>query len=139
MKSENGHRDSSPRVQGAQEAPGPAAAPELSGTVLDDQHLLTVEEVCRVCAVQVEYIEELVEEGLITPQVEQAEQADVLRGAEEHEPRSWRFTGMHMRQARIAVRLQSDLGVNLAGVALALQLLDEVEALRMRVKAIDAA
>jgi chaperone modulatory protein CbpM len=45
---------------------------------------------------------------------------------------------MHMRQARIAAHLQSDLGINLAGVALALQLLDEVETLRMRVKAIDA-
>jgi chaperone modulatory protein CbpM len=43
-----------------------------------------------------------------------------------------------MRQARIAAHLQSVLGVNLAGVALALQLLDEVETLRMRIKAIDA-
>jgi chaperone modulatory protein CbpM len=131
MKNENGHQD--PSRQGA------TAAPELSGTVsgtvLDDQHLLTVEEVCRVCSVQVEYIEELVEEGLITPQVEQV---DIARTAEKHERRSWRFTGMHMRQARIAAHLQSDLGVNLAGVALALQLLDEVETLRMRVKALDA-
>jgi chaperone modulatory protein CbpM len=130
MKSENGHQESSPYAQGAG-----VTVPELSGTLLDDQHLLTVEEVCRVCAVRVEYIEELVEEGLITPKVEQA---DVRRSAEEHAPRSWRFTGMHMRQARIAAHLQSDLGVNLAGVALALQLLDEVETLRMRVKAIDA-
>ena len=127
MKSENGHQD--PSGQGA------AAASELSGTVLDDQHLLTVEEICRVCAVQVEYIEELVEEGLITPQVDKV---DIQRSAEKHGPRTWRFTGMHMRQARIAAHLQSDLGVNLAGVALALQLLDEVETLRTRVKAIDA-
>ena len=134
MKNENGHQD--PSRQGA------TAAPELSGTVsgtvLDDQHLLTVEEVCRVCSVQVEYIEELVEEGLITPQVEQVEQVDRGRIAEKHERRAWRFTGTHMRQARIAAHLQSDLGVNLAGVALALQLLDEVETLRTRVKAIDA-
>ena len=88
-----------------------------------------------MCAVRIEYIEELVEEGLITPQVEQV---DVRHAVEGREPRSWRFTGMHMRQARIAAHLQSDLGINLAGVALALQLLDEVEALRMRVKAIDA-
>ena len=143
MKSKNGYQSSSPPhvhevhgVQGAQEAPGAAAdTPELSGTLLDDQHLLTVEDVCRVCAVRIEYIEELVEEGLITPQVEQV---DVPHAAEEYAPRSWRFTGMHMRQARIAAHLQSDLGINLAGVALALQLLDEVEVLRMRVKAIDA-
>jgi chaperone modulatory protein CbpM len=127
MKNENGHQDS--LRQGA------AAAPELSGTVLDEQHLLTVEEICRVCAVRVEYIEELVEEGLITPQVDKV---DTQRSAEKQGPRTWRFTGMHMRQARIAAHLQSDLGVNLAGVALALQLLDEVETLRTRVKAIDA-
>jgi chaperone modulatory protein CbpM len=127
MKSENGHQDSSPR--------GAAPAPELSGTLLDDQHLLTVEEICRVCAVRVEYIEELVEEGLITPQVDKV---DAPRSTGKQGRRSWRFTGMHMRQARIATHLQSDLGVNLAGVALALQLLDEVEALRMRVKAMDA-
>ena len=121
MKSENGHQDASGETP-----------PELTGTVLDDQHLLTAEEICRVCAVQIEYIEELVEEGLITPQV------NIDRSSEKYGPRSWRFTGVHMRQTRIAAHLRSDLGVNLPGVALALQLLDEVEALRTRVKAIDA-
>ena len=42
-----------------------------------------------------------------------------------------------MRRARVAMRLQSDLGINLAGAALALQLLDEIENLRARVKATD--
>jgi chaperone modulatory protein CbpM len=128
MKDENGHQGSSRRSA--------RATPELSGTLLDDRYLLTVEEICRVCSVRIEYIEELVEEGLITPQVEQMNAGGV---GGKHEPRSWRFTGMHMRQARIAARLQSDLGINLAGVALALQLLDEVETLRRRVKPIDAA
>ena len=54
---------------------------------------------------------------------------------EAREPHSWRFTGVHMRRVRIACHLQSDLGVNLAGVALALQLLDEIEELRERLEA----
>jgi chaperone modulatory protein CbpM len=40
-----------------------------------------------------------------------------------------------MRRARVASRLQGDLGINLAGVALALQLLDEIEELRERLEA----
>ncbi|MDQ3186138.1 MAG: chaperone modulator CbpM [Pseudomonadota bacterium] len=98
---------------------------EVSGIILDEQNSLTLTEISSACAVEAEYIVELVEEGLITPEAVPAS----------HEPRSWRFTGMHMRRARIASRLQGDLGVNLAGVALALQLLDEVEVLRMRLSA----
>ena len=105
---------------------------ELSGTLLDEQHLLTIVEISHVCAVQTEYIVELVEEGLIAP--EKTQEATT----EKDEPHAWRFTGTHMRQARIARHLQSDLGVNLAGVALALQLLDEVEALRARLEAMGA-
>ena len=41
----------------------------------------------------------------------------------------WRFSASCLRRARIAQRLECDLGVNLAGAALALELLDEVERL----------
>jgi len=66
------------------------------------------------------FIVELVEEGVLAP---------VGR-----EPHHWRFSGIHMRRARVALRLQRDLGVNTAGAALALQLLDEVEELRARLR-----
>jgi chaperone modulatory protein CbpM len=42
----------------------------------------------------------------------------------------WRFSGAQLRRARIALRLERDLGVNAAGVALALELLEELEQLR---------
>ncbi|UUZ66040.1 chaperone modulator CbpM [Polaromonas sp. P1-6] len=45
-------------------------------------------------------------------------------------PGQWRFTGLHMHRAQVALRLQRDLGVNLAGAALALELLDEMQSLR---------
>lgn len=98
--------------------------PQLSGIILEEQTGLTLADVCRACAVHAEYIIELVEEGVLVP---------VGR-----EPVSWRFTGTHMRRATVSLRLQRDLGVNLAGVALALQLLDEVEALRARINALEA-
>jgi chaperone modulatory protein CbpM len=88
----------------------------LTGVILDEQASLTLAEICHACAVHAEAIVELVEEGLIEPE-----------GAE---PQQWRFTGLHLRHASIALRLQRDLGVNLAGAALALQLLDELEVLR---------
>ena len=95
--------------------------PQLAGTILDEEALLTLAELTRACAAHAELIIELVEEGVLAP---------VGR-----EPDRWRFTGAHLRRARVALHLQRDLGVNLAGAALALQLLDEVEALRARLRA----
>ena len=115
-------------------SPGEKPA-ELSGTILDEQSALTLVEISSACAVQTEYIIELVEEGLITPvSPETGQEINPQAPWEALEPHSWRFTGVHMRLVRIACHLQSDLGVNLAGVALALQLLDEVESLRTRVR-----
>jgi chaperone modulatory protein CbpM len=42
----------------------------------------------------------------------------------------WHFTGAALRRARLALRLERDLELNLAGVALALELMDELEHLR---------
>jgi chaperone modulatory protein CbpM len=111
---------------------------ELRGIILDEQSVLTLAEISNACAVQTEYIIELVDEGLITPDVnpEASPATSPQFSPETHEPHSWRFTGMHMRLVRIAAHLQSDLGINLAGVGLALQLLDEVEALRARLEAL---
>ena len=94
--------------------------PQLSGIVLEDLNELTLADLSHACAVQADCIVELVEEGLIAP---------IGR-----EPHRWRFSGVQMRRATVALRLQRDLGINLAGAALALQLLEEVEALRTRLK-----
>ena len=95
--------------------------PQPSAIILEEQTGLTLTEVCQACAVRVEYIVELVDEGVLNPLG--------------REPHRWRFTGTHLRRATVALRLQRDLGVNLAGAALALQLLDEVEALQARLLA----
>ena len=100
----------------------------LSGIILDEQGVLTLTELSHACSVQTGYIIELVDEGLLTP--------DLL--AEENEPQHWRFSGAQMRRARTAMRLQSDLGINLAAAALVLQLLDEIDHLRAELKAMGA-
>jgi len=97
--------------------------PQLSGIILEEQTELTLADVCRACAVHAEYIIELVEEGVLVPVG--------------NEPVSWRFAGIHMHRATVSLRLQHDLGINLAGVALALQLLDEIDSLHARINALE--
>ena len=94
--------------------------PQLSGIILEELTELTLIELSRACAVHADLIVELVDEGVLLP---------VGR-----EPNRWRFTGIHMRRATVALRLQRDLGVNFAGAALALQLLDEVDDLRAQLR-----
>lgn len=96
---------------------------QLTGFVLEEQTGLTLVEVCRACAAEPEMVMALVEEGLVVPS-----------GAA---PGEWRFTGVHMHRARVAVRLQKDLGVNMAGAALALQLLEELDTLRARLQVLE--
>ncbi|WP_372827348.1 chaperone modulator CbpM [Polaromonas sp.] len=95
----------------------------LTGFVLEEQTGLTLVEVCRACAAEPDMVMALVEEGLVAPS-----------GAA---PAEWRFTGVHMHRARVAVRLQKDLGVNIAGAALALQLLEELDSLRARLQSLE--
>jgi chaperone modulatory protein CbpM len=77
---------------------------------------MTLIEISLAQAVPVERIVEMVWEGVIDPP-----------GSTRND---WRFSALHLHQIGIAVRLQRDLGVNLPGIALALQLLDEIQAFR---------
>ena len=93
--------------------------------ILVEEHTeLSLSDFCGACAVEIESIVALVDEGVLEP----------LGG----ESRQWRFSGAQLRRATAALRLQRDLGVNAAGVALALELLDEIERLRMRLRALGA-
>lgn len=90
----------------------------LAGEVLEDDREITLVELCRTCAVQAETIESLVDYGIIEPAGRRGNH--------------WSFAAASIRRARIAIRLQSDLGVNLAGAALALDLLERIDALDAR-------
>lgn len=102
--------------------------------ILDEQLELSLAELCRACQVPAERVLEFVEHGVIEPLVpasgREPAQAATRAGAE------WRFQAISIRRVRSAERLSQDLGVNLAGVALALDLLDELEALRARLRRI---
>jgi chaperone modulatory protein CbpM len=95
----------------------------VTGVLLDERTELSLSDVCRVCSVHVEWIVNLVEEGVLDPE-----------GADEA---SWRFSAVQLRNVRRISRLQRDLGTNLAGAALAIELIEEIEALRERLAALD--
>lgn len=88
--------------------------------VLEEQTDLTLADLCRSCATADDVIMALVDEGVLTPMGQT--------------PDDWRFTGLHVHRASVAVRLQRDLGINLAGAALALHLMDEMDALRAQLR-----
>ena len=92
----------------------------LTGVVLGDEGVLTLAEVTRACAVHADYVVELVEEGVVEPAG--------------HSPIHWRFSATCLVKIRKALRLQNDLGVNMAGIALTLQLMDELDRLNTRLR-----
>ena len=88
----------------------------LPGEIFEEGAVLSVADLARMFAVEEQHIVALAEEGVIT--------------ALEIESTEWRFSGADIRRARIALRLERDLGINLPGVALSLELLEELEPLR---------
>ena len=96
--------------------------PEL----LDERLRFTLRDMCRICGVHAEFLMDLVQEGVIAPEPPPGGRS------RPRPPAQWHFDGVAVVRVQRAVRLQQDLGVNLPGVALALQLLDELEMLRRR-------
>lgn len=86
--------------------------------VFDEGRRLHLDELCQVCGVETTVIVEFVSEGILEVQGQRQEE--------------WYFTGVSVKRVRTALRLQQDLDLNLPGVALVLDLLDELEELRRR-------
>ncbi|WP_027245886.1 chaperone modulator CbpM [Leisingera daeponensis] len=79
---------------------------------------LSLDELCRFCQADRNWIIDLVEHGVLEP-----EGASV---------QSWQFHSLSIARAKKARRLNRDLGVNTAGVALVLDLLAEREEMLRR-------
>jgi chaperone modulatory protein CbpM len=90
--------------------------------LIDEETTFTLAELCRCCDVEAELIEELVEHGILEPAGRQG--------------RYWCFSASSLRRTRITLHLQRDLGVNLAGAALALDLLERIDELDARLRAL---
>jgi chaperone modulatory protein CbpM len=88
--------------------------PAHRGDLLDDATLLSLGELCRACNVEAEWIEELVSHGILTA----------------GDGRVTHVSVHSISRVRKAQRLQRDFELNMPGLALALELLDEIERLR---------
>ncbi|MCW9013876.1 MAG: chaperone modulator CbpM [Gammaproteobacteria bacterium] len=97
----------------------------LNGILLDEQTELSLHDLCVACSSSEQWIIELVEEGALEP---------VNLHTTSYQQTEWRFSADSLQKVHTAMRLQRDLSINLAGVALALDLLEEIEALETRLK-----
>jgi chaperone modulatory protein CbpM len=95
----------------------------FAAELVEEDMELSLADLCRACQLPAERVFELVDEGVIEP---------VGR-----EPARWRFRAVSVRRVRCVQRLERDLGVNVAGAALVLDLLDELERLRGRLRRTD--
>ncbi len=84
--------------------------------MLDESIICDLDEFCELCNVNTELVLKMINEGVISP---------VETGRKQ-----WRFSYIEIYRVQVAIRLQRDLRINLPGVALALDLLEELSELR---------
>lgn len=89
-------------------------------TVVEESLHLSLLELCQACSADAGIVTAWVFEGVLEPV-----------GSS---PQDWHFGGDSLRRARQALRLSRDLEINPPGVALALDLLDEIAALRAQLR-----
>ncbi len=88
----------------------------LVGQIVDDEVEFTFVELCQVTGASEDELTLWVAEGAFDPNG--------------NGPQDWRFSGASLRRVRTAQRLARDLQINPPGVALVLDLLDQIDALR---------
>lgn len=86
----------------------------------DKDFELSIEEIHYSLGVDSHFIQELIDEGILKSRTGQTKQ--------------WRFSDTELQRIRRVLNLQQDLGVNLAGAALALELLAEIDRLRSMIR-----
>ena len=91
--------------------------------VLAEGEWLSVTQVCRASQIDAAVVIELVELGLVCP-----------RG---NAPQDWQVSARELSRLRTAARLIRDLGVNVSGAALAVELLEARRELETRLRALE--
>ena len=84
----------------------------LRSDIVDE---LSLQDLCRFCQADESWLIELVDHGVLEPRGTSSE--------------TWRFHGISIVRAKRARRLNRDLGINAAGVALVIELLEERDAM----------
>jgi len=95
----------------------------LSGVVIESHESLTFEEYCVAIKIEREVIIEMIEYELIQPQGTR--------------PEEWRFDSASLKRGRMAASFYHDLEINLQGIALAFDLLDQIKDLKKQVELLE--
>ena len=86
--------------------------------ILLDAKQYKLSEVCTICGVEKSFVLAIVEQGLLDPQGNM--------------PEEWLFSAKGLVRTQKAARLYRDLAINLEGVSLVLELMDELNVLRQK-------
>ena len=92
--------------------------PKIDAIIIDETKTFSIQELSTSSQVEVSLIVEMVDYGLLEPE-----------GAAQHE---WVFSANDLKRSQKALHLKEDLEVNFPGIALALDLLDELQELRQK-------
>ena len=89
------------------------------GDLVVDAQTYSLVQVCMICGATTEWVIALVSFGIVVPEGDQ--------------PALWRFSEREVHRAKKALRLHRDLGLDHQGLAMSLELLDEIDRLRVLV------
>ena len=92
----------------------------MSMPIVEVEYRLTLVELCHACDAREEDVRAWVDEGALEP--------------EGRQPQDWRFAAAVLPRARTAARLARDFEIDAPAIALVLDLLDEIERLKARVR-----
>ncbi len=87
----------------------------FTATVMNEKVRFTLVEFCNLGKTSAEWVIELVDEGVLEP--------------EGNNINDWLFDTNALKRLQKVIRLERDLRINLPGIALVLDLLDQIEAL----------
>jgi chaperone modulatory protein CbpM len=95
----------------------------LEARVLGDGDWIAAAEICEICQIDAETVRELALLGVVATR--------------EHAPGQWELAATALPRLRVAGRLMRDLGVNVSGAALALELLEAQRGLESRIRELE--
>lgn len=95
----------------------------VEAEVLGEGDWIAVTEVCRLCCIDLTAVRELAELGLVSPREALAS--------------DWQLPATALPRMRMVGRLMRDLGVNVSGAVLAVELLESQRELERRVRALE--
>jgi len=95
----------------------------LEAHVLTDSDWIGAAEICQMCRLELAAVLELGDLGLLSPR---------------ETPSGWQVPATALPRLRLIGRLMRDLGVNVSGAALAVELLEAQRALERRIRDLEA-